>query len=215
MEIQRISNIISEEGILVFFSKVLRYIKKNILGVTKVFVYELDLDSTVPKFTSELVLSYKLATKKDIDAMNYENYFYDEKAKKYAEERLKKGDACVLALNNTNIIGYVWMMYDGLEISKNNFVSLSKNRASTYNSFILKEFRGKKVRNLMDDYVIDIFRKAKKRYIVCIIDKDNTSSIKTRERSGYKKIGNINKFRFFGLRYDYIDKKLLSYLKAS
>ena len=213
MEIKRISNIISEEGILVFFSKVLRYIRKNICGVTKAFVYELDLNNPFPKFTSELVLSYRLATKKDIDAMNYENYFYDEKAKKYAEERLKKGDSCVLTLYNGMIIAYVWIGYNDLDISKFNLIPLSKNRVSTYNCLTLNEFRGKKVNNSTDDYINDIVRKAGKRYVTVLIDKDNKAAAKTRERAGYKKIGFVNQIRFFGLKYDYIDKKLLSYLQ--
>jgi hypothetical protein len=50
-----------------------------------------------------------------------------KRQKKYAEERLKKGYSCVLALNNSRIIGYVWITYDDLEISKMNFISLSKN----------------------------------------------------------------------------------------
>ena len=147
--------------------------------------------------------------------MNFENYNYDEKAKKYAEERLKKGDICVLALNKGRIIGYVWIMYYEFEISKNNLISLSKNRASTYNSFILKEFRGKRVRNSMDNYIYEILRKVGKEYLVCLIEKHNIASQKTRERAGYKKIWHIFEFRFFGLRYVYIDKNLLSYLQKS
>jgi hypothetical protein len=213
MEIKRISNIISEEGILVFFSKVLRYIRKNICGVTKAFVYELDLNNPFPKFTSELELSFRLATEKDIDMMNYENYFYDKKAKQYAQERLKKGDSCVLTLYNGMIIAYVWIGYNDLDISKFNLIPLSKNRVSTYNCLTLNEFRGKKVNNSTDHYINDIVRKAGKRYVVVLIDKDNKVAAKTRERAGYKKIGFVNQIRFFGLKYDYIDKKLLSYLQ--
>ena len=212
-KIQRISKIILEEGILVFFSKISRYIRKNIVGINKSFVYEIDLNNPITIITSKLELSFRLATKKDIDLMDYDNYNYDEKAKKYAQERLKKGDSCILAQSNGRIIGYVWIMYDYLDISKFNFISLSKNRASTYNSFVLKEFRGKKVRNSMDEYIFDIFRKTGKRFIVCVIDKDNISSAKTRQRAGYKKIGFVNQFRFFGIKHDYVDRNLLSYLQ--
>ncbi len=64
-----------------------------------------------------------------------------------------------------------------------------------------------------DYFINDMLIKSGKRYIVILIDKDNIASIKNRERAGYKKIGYINQFRFFGLKYDYIDKKLLSYLQ--
>ena len=65
----------------------------------------------------------------------------------------------------------------------------------------------------MDSLISDTVRKAGKQYIVTIIDEDNKASAKTRERAGYKKIGHVNQFRFFGLKYDFIDKKLLSYLQ--
>lgn len=190
-----------------------RYIRKNILGVTKTFIYEFDLNNPVPKITSEVDISFRLATKKDIDLMDDENYCYDEKGKKYAEERLKKGDSCVLTLYNGMIIGYIWVGYDQLDISIFNLISLSKNRVSTYNYLTLKEFRGKRVNNSMDDYINNIVRKVKKRYILDIIDKENKTSAKTRKRAGYKIIGYIIQLRFFSLKYDYIDKKLLSYLQ--
>jgi len=213
IELHRVSKIISEEGILVFFSKLFRYIRKNIFGVTKAYIYELDLNDPVPKITSELDISFRLATKKDIDLMDEENYCYNESRKKYAEERLKKGDNCALALYNGMIIGYIWVRYDQLDTSIFNLISLSKNRVSTYNYLTLKEFRGKRVNNSMDDYINNIVRKAGKRYILAIVDKDNKASAKTRERAGYKIIGYVNQLRFFGLKYDCIDKKLLSYLQ--
>ena len=211
--IHNISKIISEEGIIVFFSKTLRYIRKNIVGVTKVFIYEFDLNNITFKINSGLDIFIRLATEKDIDLMDYENYNYDENVKKYAKERLEKGDTCILALYNGKLIGYVWIMYDLLEISKFNLISLSKNRGSFYNIFILKELRGKRIANSLDYYINDMLRKSGKRYIVILVDKDNIASIKNRERAGYKKIGYINQFRFFGLKYDYLDKKLLLYLQ--
>lgn len=212
-KIQKISKIISEEGIFSFFLKVLRYIRKNICGITKAIIFELDLEHPVPKIATKLELSFRMATKKDIDSMDDERYGYDQSAKQYSRDRLAKGDSCVLALFNGKIIGYVWIMKDHIDISKFNYISLSKKRVSTYNAFVLKEFRGKRVRNAMNVYLIDIIRKSGKRFVVCVVDKDNKASIKCVERAGFKRIGCVNQFRFFGLKHDYMKKRDLSHLQ--
>ena len=214
-KIQKISKIISEEGIFSLFLKVLRYIRKNICGITKAIIFELDLEKSFPRITSELELSFRMAIKKDIDAMDEEHYGYDLKRKQFSKERLEKGDGCVLALYNGKIVGYVWTMNDHIDISKFNYIPISKNRISIYNVFVLKEFRGKRVWNAFDVYYFDIFRKAKKRFVLCVVDKDNKASIKSRERAGFKRIENVYQFRFFGLKHDYIKKKALLYLQNS
>lgn len=210
---QKISQIISEEGFYSFFKRVLRYLRKNIIGITKVYIFELDLEKPYPKITSELNLSFRLATMKDIESLDEENFDYDKKAKQYAKERLKKGDKCALMIYSNRIIGYVWTMEDFLDTSTFNFVPISKNRVSTYKTLVLKELRGKRVRNACDTYIFDMFKKSGKRFTVCVIDKDNKSSIKTRQRVGYKKIGHVYQFRFFGLKYDHVKKSTLSYIK--
>lgn len=203
----------SEVEILSFFSRLIRFIRRNILGVSKAFIFELDLENPGKKIGADLDVSFRLAIKKDIEAMDKENYDYDNNAKQYSIDRLAKGDRCILALHNNKIIGYLWVMRDTMELLQSKYISLSKNRAFVYKGFVLKEFRGKKVHAVMTEYLIDILKKDGKRFVVGAIDTDNKASLKTRGNHKYYIIGNIIHIRFFGLKYDYIKKKDLIYLQ--
>jgi ribosomal protein S18 acetylase RimI-like enzyme len=183
------------------------------LGISKTIIFELDLENSGPKNVTDLDLSFRLATKKDIDVMDKENYDYDKCAKQYLINRLEKGDKCILTLQDNKIIGYLWMMSNFMELTQLKHISLSKNRAYSYKEFVLKEFRGKRVHGTMYDHLIDMLKKDGKRFVVSTVDADNKSSLKTRRRGGFKIIGNIIRIRFFGLKYDYIKKKDLFYLQ--
>jgi ribosomal protein S18 acetylase RimI-like enzyme len=203
----------SEEGFLPSFLKILKFIKTNICGISKVIIFEFDLNNSVPTVSSQINFSIRMATKEDIDLIDEERYDYNLKGKQYSKERLSKGDKCFLALHNGGIIGYVWIMKNDMELSEFNHVPLSKKRVYTYKAFILKEFRGKRIRNAIDVYLFKMFRKAGKRFVICLVDKDNEPSIRCKERLGFKKIGYINQLRFFGLKYDYLKKNDRLYLQ--
>jgi hypothetical protein len=201
------------EGVFSFFLRVIRYIKRNFLGISKTIIFELDLENSGLKNAADLNLFFRLATKEDIGAMDEENYDYDQNAKKYLINRLEKGDRCILTLHDNKIIGYLWMMSGSMELTQQKHISLSKNRAYSYKEFVLKEFRGKRVHQSMYDYLIDMLKKEDKRFVVSTIDADNKSSLKTRGRGGFKIVGNIIRISFFGLKYDYLKKKDLFYLQ--
>ena len=192
MQVQ-VQKIISEEGFFFFLFKVLLYINKNICGILITIIYELDLEKYVPKIVSDLELSFRAATKKDIDAMDEEQYGYDLKGKQFSKERLVKGDRCILVFHNDKIIGYVWVMnHRQMELSQFNLIPLSKNRVYLYKAFILKEFQGMRVANAIDDYISNMFKKPGKRFVVCKTEFDNNPAKKSRERGGFKRIGYTN-----------------------
>ena len=203
----------SEEGAFSFLLRIVRYINKNICGISKAIIFELDLENPGLKTVTDLDLSFRLATKKDIDAMDKEHYDYDKSAKQYTMDRLAKGDRCILALHNNKIIGYLWTMRDTMELTQFKHISLSKNRDYSYKEFVLKEFRGKRVHGSMYAYLIDMLKKDGKRFVVTAVDTYNKSALKIKRRGRYKTIGNIIYIRFFRLKYDYVKKKNLIYLQ--
>jgi len=212
-KIQKISKIISEEGIFFFFLKIFKYINTNICGISKEIIFEQDLEKSVPKITTELELSFRMASKEDIDFMDEEHYDYDLKGKQYSKDRLLKGDRCILTVYNGKIIGYTWVMKDYMELSQFNHILLSKNRIYVYKGFILKEYRGKRIQMFVHKYLANMLRKEGKRFVVLFIDIKNKSSIKCVERVGFKRIGFKKQFTFFGLKHDYIKNKTLLYLQ--
>jgi len=213
-KIQKISKIISEEGIFFFFLKVLKYINANICGISKKFIFELDLEKSYPKVTTKLELSFRWASEKDIYLMDEEHYDYDEKSKQYTKDRLAKGDRCILALHNGRIIGYLWVMGGHMELVPYKLILLPKNKAYTYKEFVLKEYRGKRIHAAMYAYIVDMLKKEGKRFVISAVDIDNKPALKSksRDRGKYEIIGTLVHIRFFGLKFDYIKKKDLPHI---
>lgn len=210
---QKCLEIISDEGLLSFFKRVLKFIASKTIDIRKLIIFELDLQSPVKKTYMQKDLFFKVATKRDIDSMNIEDYGDTERGRQYSKERQTKGDKCILAIKKGKIIGYVWIMKNHMELSSSNYISILSERVYLYKNFVLKEHRGKRVLNAIDYYLINVLRKEGKKYIVTTIDKGNKPAIKARDRIGFKRIGKIIQFRFFGLKYDYISKKDLTYLQ--
>jgi len=214
-KIQTISKIITNEGIYAFFVKIFIYINKNIFGISKANIFELDLEKKYPKVDTGLKLIFRLATKKDIDSMNNEHYRYDQKSKEFAKNRLEKGDRCVLAIHNGRIAGYIWVMKDYIELSPYKFLLLPKNKAYTYKAFVLNEYRGKRIHSAMYSYVVNMLKKEGKRFAISAVDRDNKPALKTKlkNRADYEIIGTLVHIKFFRLRHDYIKKKDLPRVK--
>lgn len=214
-KIQKISKIISEEGIFAFFVNILRHINKNVCGISNATIFELDLEKKYPKADTGLELSFRLATKKDIDSFDNEHYSYDEKSKKDAKDRLEKGDRCVLAIHNGRIVGHLWVMKDYINLSPYKFLLLPKNKAYTYKGFVLNEYRGKRIHSAMYAYVVNMLKKEGKRFAISAVDRDNKPALKTKlkNRADYEIIGTLVHIKFFGLRHDYIKKKDLPRLQ--
>lgn len=206
-------NLVIEEGFCSFILKTIRYINSNICGISKTIIYEYDLENPIPEIAIGLDLSFRLASEKDIDSMDEENYGYDHNGKKCSKNRLKQGDKCILALYNNKIVGYIWIMYDTMELSDYKLVSLSKNKVYSYKGFVMKKHRGKKIHWGMYKRLIDMVKKEGKRYIISGIKSDNKPAIKIKQKDVYKKIGNIIHLRFFGLKHDFIKKDVLKYIQ--
>jgi hypothetical protein len=210
----KILKIISEEEFFSFLLKVIRYINKYICGIVITPIYETNLEKSVPNIVSDLNLSFRKATKKDIDSMDAEHYDYDLKEKQFFKEQLAKGSICILAIQNGKIIGYEWVMNNNqMELSEFNIITMSKKRVYGFKGFTIKECRGKRVQNALNIYLLNMLKKAGIKFFVATIDINNKPMIKSIERAGYKRIGYIIKFRFLGLKYDYIKKKDLLYLQ--
>jgi len=204
----------SQKKDLNIFLRIINYFNNNVFGISQSIIFELDLKNPDSKRVTNLEITLKIATKEDIKKMDKKLYNYNKKGKKYSIERLEKGDKCVLAIHKGQVIGYLWTMKDTMELSQFNHIPLSKNRAYTYKSFVLKDFRGKRIHGSMYNYLCDLLKKEGKEFVISVINTNNKASLKTKSSiKYYKKIGKIINLNFFGLKYDYIKKKDLSYLQ--
>jgi len=210
---QKVLKIIADEGLLSFFKKISKFIVYKIIFIQNFIIFELNLENFVNKIETQIELDLKIATEKDIDSIIEEYYNYDEFGRQYLKNQQQKGDKCVIAIKNGKIIGYVWIMKGHMELSPFNHIQISNNKTYIYNGFVLKSYRGKRVLNAIDLYIINMLIKDNKKFIITTVATNNKPPIKARERIGFKRIGKITQFRIFGLRYDHISKKDLIYLQ--
>jgi len=210
---EKLSQNIERLGFIGVLRKLLYIFSVKFCRISKIAIYEFELEKPPTKITPKIDLVYRLATINDVISMG-EELGYGKKEKRFSIERLKKGDKGILALHKNQVVGYQWIMKEKMELSLNNHIVLPKSKVYVYKAFVKQEFRGKRISNLLDNY---IFRNLKKKegitYVFSNIAETNRPAIKARERIGWKIVGHIIQFRFFGLNYDYISKKDLGYLQ--
>ena len=205
---------ISEEGLSEFLRRLAKRVRAVLFSATNLIVFELDLGRHADEVDCPLELTFRLASAADISGMDYETYDYDEPDKTYCLERLKNGDRCVLALHHEKCIGYFWIMNGKMELSQFKHIALPENRSYSYKAWVLKEFRGKRVLNAIDRFIIDMLRKEQKEFLLNTVAVDNMPMIKARERMNFRPVGKVRQFRFLGFRYDHISQRDLSYLQS-
>ena len=205
---------ITEEGFYAFIIKFLRNILYKIFGIAKEIIFELNLESFSDTFQPRMELSFQFASETDLHAIHNEIYGYNHISINKSMERFHKGDKCLLSLYEDTIIGYVWIMKGCMERSSSQYIDLPDHRVYLYNGFVLEAFRGKRVLNSMDSFLIHRFKKEHKRSLVTVVARDNISSIKARERMDFKRVGHITVIGLLGYEYGHIPKKDLTYLKT-
>lgn len=213
--INKAFKIISNEGILSFFIKLFRYVSTKLFKIVHLLIFELNIENFENIVSLETGLSYRLANEEDIESMDKEKYDYDRKGEKFSLDRLKKGDICALAIYKDEVVGYGWMMDKCMELSQDNYITLSDERVYFYKGWVIKDMRGKKIYNGIDNYLFNIAKGINKNVIVSVIAENNEASIKARKRLGFKVVGDIFQIRVFGMKYDYISKNNLQYLQGS
>lgn len=206
------SYIISEEGIVTFFWKVIKIIALNLFRIRRVIIYELDLATSVKEILPQVEVSFRLAEITDIESMDEENYNYNRKAKKYSAERFMQGDECILAVYNGRIVGYIWIMEGYMELSQYNYIKIPRNWAYVYSVFVIKEFRGKRIIHAMNGCIIQKLGRKNVKIIITTVAKDNKPAAKAKERIGFKRVSEIIIFKLLGFQYAYISKRNLNCL---
>lgn len=212
--IEKCNKIISNEGIIVFCKKAFKYTAAKTFRVNRMIIYELNIINPVKSIVPSIDLNFIMASEKDIDSMDEDQYGYDEKAKIYSKEGLSRGDVCVLAYHEDRIVGYISYMKDRMELSEGNFIEISARMSYLYKGFVLEEFRGNRILGALINYQIQMLKRIGKKFLVYTVSTKNISSIKATERIGFKRVGSIIQVRLLGLKYDYISRKDLGYLQG-
>ena len=206
--------VISEEGIVQFFKKVLKSTISKIFVVKNIFIYELDITNGGTKISPEINVTYSIATEDEIRGMDENQYGYDERAKQYSLNGIKNGDICILAFSEEKLIGYILHMKESMELSEGHLIGIPQWRSYLYKGLVVEEFRGKRVLSGLINHQIEILRSIGKTSLVYTVSKKNVPSNKATKKMGFNRIGRIIQLRILGFKYDYISRKDLYYIKG-
>jgi len=208
--ISKTIKIINSDGIIVFIMKLATYLFYKLFSCEKLIVYEIDLNNYNENIKIQMDISYRVATESDIKNLNNFMYDYNKKTKRYSLERISVGDECVLAIYNDDVVGYIWIMKAQMELSAARLIDIPKEKAYIYRGYIREDYRGKRIFNGIDQYIFNKLKNENYQYVVTTVSMKNLSSIRTRERIGFKRIGTITQFRFLCMKYDKVSKEALN-----
>ena len=213
---ERIKEIRKKEGNLTLLKKITIAILSKLFWIEKIILYELDLEKNLNIALPTIDVDFRLATRKDIENLDNEEYGFEPIDKKYSLKRLEKGDKCVLAIHNKEIIGYISTMYGEMELSRVKHISLPNNKLYSYNGFVKKEFRGNRIHSGMFYHINDLGRKNGKKYGISAVFSRNKPAIKakTRQKDIFRVIGKIKQITIFGKDFVLINKKYLEDLRS-
>jgi hypothetical protein len=198
---------------LSFIKKYILSLQRNILYFEKILIFERESNITI-KNLSNIKLSFKFTSENELDLLDEKKYFLNKKRKKYLFDRLKKGDKCLLAIFKKEIIGYLWIMYNEMELSDKEHISLPNNKVYQYNGYVINQYRGKRIIGALREYFVEKLKNDGKKYLYISIPSNNTSSIKGLNDTGKNKmIGNFFHIKFLFFKYNFISKKLLRYIQ--
>jgi len=208
---KKIKKIIAQEGVFSFLKKAIKFAISKIILINRVYIYKLDVEKNLPKSTTDINVSIRIAKPKDIIDMDNEFYGWDNKGKNYCLNRLKKGDYCLVGINEGKIISYIWGMKNELEISTAITINLPKDTAYSYNGFVIEEFRGHHVHASMISALYTLFKKDGKKFVLSGVNSGNLPALKTKnnKKGKYEIIAYLWHFIVFGKDITFINNKNL------
>jgi GNAT superfamily N-acetyltransferase len=205
---------ISKQGILHRAKKFIRIAFVNMFYLDRKIIFEVDLkNETAPK-QSIIPIKFQWGTKEDILAMDKKTYRYNEKGKKYSIERMKKGDKILLAIHNSRVIGYQAFMSGAMELTPARHLKLPPLTIYFYKGFVVREARNKGVMDNMLGFIIKVLKQEHYDKGIGVVLMQNKPMLKVMNNLGFKPLGTILLFRFFGYETPVISGKTLRFLKS-
>ncbi|MFX0199067.1 MAG: GNAT family N-acetyltransferase [Candidatus Hodarchaeota archaeon] len=192
------------------------YIKKNILSFQSTFVVKYELSQLVnepcscpvlingskfyPKRLFEISPEYQARIEEVFTDMDHRPLFDISEAK----HRLENGFFFIILENDSEILGWSWAAVNRVYFKDFNcFLPIKEKTAFSFNTYVKKQFRGRRLNQLIVHEKLLHLKKAGYDYIWGLIYPWNHSSIKSFTRMNWEIIGKyyFMKFFFMNLRF--------------
>lgn len=192
-----------KEGILFLFKKLVRKVKHLTFRTTCSIWFCKSLNEPVDSITmSDIDIKFLVEDKSRlINWLRNHNarfsWMYKEKEIQLAET---DKHIYVIILHHDDIIGYIKVGINNVYIHDfDKIVCFPKDSAFIYDTFVLPEYRGKKIAFYAIAKTIHFLNEAGFQRLWCHIEKWNTASLKTFQKAGFMPKGTIRFSKVFGL----------------
>jgi GNAT superfamily N-acetyltransferase len=118
------------------------------------------------------------------------------------EKRLNIGHILFIAKKNDKIVGCFWVATNYIEVPFfHASIYLSKEEIVDYNSFVVKEHRGKRINSGLKEHAFHSLKRQGYKKAIGYIKTTNKSSLRANEHFGYHKIGEVKDLIFMTLEF--------------
>lgn len=128
--------------------------------------------------------------------------------------RLEKGHYFIIVENEDEIVGWRWAAVDSVYFEDFNCrINLGQRDVFSYNTYVDKRYRGKKLNNIMDWERVRCLSDDGYGILWALIYNRNKAALKSAVNFGYKKIGYYYLIRLFFKSFHFPPKELYKYCK--
>jgi L-amino acid N-acyltransferase YncA len=119
------------------------------------------------------------------------------------QSRFRKGDDCIIALSDGNILGFLWYSTHRVYIEEKTGYRLSipEDAVYTYDEYVLPEFRKRGILNQLFRFQGDWMISNGKKDTIVMIEHDNKTSLEAHARKGFLKTKKVLYIKVFSGKY--------------
>ena len=116
------------------------------------------------------------------------------------EKRFAKGDICLVAVHEKNIIGYEWFSIKSSHTEERGFfvLTIPKNAVYAYDAYVKPGYRGKKVFTFIMNAAVNLTHNMKREKLITRVEKGNNASLIAHKRLGFSIIDSNIFIKIYG-----------------
>jgi GNAT superfamily N-acetyltransferase len=183
------------------------------------YITEFDLKDLTMDWENPYGITFEKYNDKDFKLLEDTLRAIGEKSKLFTidtvDKRLNAGHMLFIAKSKGRIIGLYWVATNYIDNLKfPSSIHLNKDKAYTYNSYIVEEYRGKNINKGLKIFAFDILKQKGYKKVFAFIQNTNQSSLRANEKFGSRIIGKTTWIRLmtFEFRYTNFSTKKMAFI---
>jgi ribosomal protein S18 acetylase RimI-like enzyme len=174
----------------------LRIVFGNIFSHEDIVVFETSYETTFKSVVNKAKIDVRLAYSSDVPKFDRSKKF-----KEKAIERFKAGHLCFIAEKNGKIVNYIWVCFHEAYIDElERKIRIGSDSAYRYDAYTYPEYRGMGIFPIVLVKAADSLFQNGIKEIYDLVSADNFSSLRSYQKIGSRKMGEITLMKLLSLR---------------